>query len=305
MEVEAPPAPVDPHDPLRAEPHRQHRLFIGDLGPAARRPDAGVLRLPRPRVRAQPDRGGHRRALPPELRPHRRPEGRPAQGLDRRDEGRHGALRGFCDEMEGLVYGNEIFQTRTRGHRRDPAPTSPCPTACPAPTCAARASTGTSAATPTSAWPTTRSTGRSGPTPTATASPGAGCASRRSARPAKIIDQLLDGLPSGPIMAKVPRIIKVPEGEAYVETENPLGAMGYYVVSKGRHRPVPGEDPLGELQQHLGRAVAAQGRLRARHHHDPREPLLHPRGHRPVMRRLPPRPTRVLAVESLLRCSAW
>src|SRR5688500_318916 len=24
-------------------------------------------------------------------------------------------LRGFCDEMEGLVYGNEIFQTRTRG----------------------------------------------------------------------------------------------------------------------------------------------------------------------------------------------
>ena len=49
----------------------------------------------------------------------------------------------------------------------------------------------------------------------------------------KIIDQLLDGLPSGPIMAKVPRIIKVPEGEAYVETENPLGAMGYYIVSKG------------------------------------------------------------------------
>ena len=34
-------------------------------------------------------------------------------------------------------------------------------------------------------------------------------------------------------MAKVPRIIKVPEGEAYVHTENPLGEMGYYVVSKG------------------------------------------------------------------------
>ena len=55
-------------------------------GRAARRRHAGLLRLPRPRVRAQPDRGGHRRSLPPELRPHRRPEGRPAQGLDRRDQ---------------------------------------------------------------------------------------------------------------------------------------------------------------------------------------------------------------------------
>ena len=49
----------------------------------------------------------------------------------------------------------------------------------------------------------------------------------------KIVDQLLDGIPPGPIMAKVPVIIKVPAGEAYVETENPLGVMGYYVVSKG------------------------------------------------------------------------
>ncbi len=49
----------------------------------------------------------------------------------------------------------------------------------------------------------------------------------------KIVNQLLDSIPSGPVMAKVPRIIKVPEGEAYVETENPLGVMGYYVVSQG------------------------------------------------------------------------
>ncbi|MEZ5264985.1 MAG: NADH-quinone oxidoreductase subunit D 1 [Acidimicrobiales bacterium] len=50
---------------------------------------------------------------------------------------------------------------------------------------------------------------------------------------AKMVVQLCDGLPSGPIMAKVPRIIKVPEGEAWAVTENPLGEMGYYIVSKG------------------------------------------------------------------------
>lgn len=53
----------------------------------------------------------------------------------------------------------------------------------------------------------------------------------------KMIDQLCDGLPSGPIMAKVPRIIKVPAGEAYIATENPLGEMGYYIVSQGGLTP--------------------------------------------------------------------
>ena len=54
---------------------------------------------------------------------------------------------------------------------------------------------------------------------------------------ARMVLQLLDQMPAGPIMAKVPRIIKVPEGEAWVSTENPLGEMGYYVVSKGDTGP--------------------------------------------------------------------
>jgi NADH-quinone oxidoreductase subunit D len=53
----------------------------------------------------------------------------------------------------------------------------------------------------------------------------------------RLVDQMLNGLPGGSIMAKVPRIIKVPEGEAWTETENPLGQMGYYVFSKGATGP--------------------------------------------------------------------
>jgi NADH-quinone oxidoreductase subunit D len=54
---------------------------------------------------------------------------------------------------------------------------------------------------------------------------------------ARMVIQMLDQLPAGPIMAKVPRIIKVPPGEVWVETENPLGQMGYYVISKGAIGP--------------------------------------------------------------------
>jgi NADH-quinone oxidoreductase subunit D len=54
---------------------------------------------------------------------------------------------------------------------------------------------------------------------------------------ARMVLQMLEQMPAGPIMAKVPRIIKVPEGEAWAETENPLGQMGYYVFSKGATGP--------------------------------------------------------------------
>ena len=119
-------------------------------------------------------------------------------------------------------------------------------------------------------WRGRRSTGRSGPTPTATRFARYWVRLQEIREATKIVDQLLDGLPSGPIMAKVPRIIKVPAGEAWVHTENPLGEMGYYVVSKGGLGPFRVQDPHAELQQHLDRAVAAAGRVRPRRHHDPR-----------------------------------
>ena len=84
-------------------------------------------------------------------------------------------------------------------------------------------------------------------------------------------------------MAKVPRIIKVPEGEAWVSTENPLGEMGYYVVSKG---------DLGPFRVKIRSASfnnisIAPWVLKGVYVPDIitilASPLLHPRRHRPVM----------------------
>jgi NADH-quinone oxidoreductase subunit D len=47
----------------------------------------------------------------------------------------------------------------------------------------------------------------------------------------------LAGLPPGPVSARLPKVFKVPEGHAYVWTENPLGVGGYYLVSRGGKTP--------------------------------------------------------------------
>ena len=141
-------------------------------------------------------------------------------------------LRNFCDEIDTLLFGNEIFQSRLRGIGVIPPEVAK--------------QYGLSG-------PNLRASGvdwdlrRDQKLPLAydkvnfkvwTHPDGdsfARCWIRlqETRESTMIVDQLLDGIPSGPIMAKVPRIIKVPEGEAWVSTENPLGEMGYYVVSKG------------------------------------------------------------------------
>ncbi len=53
----------------------------------------------------------------------------------------------------------------------------------------------------------------------------------------KIIRQALDGIEAGPIMGKVPKIIKPPKGEVYVRTECPRGELGYHLVADGTAKP--------------------------------------------------------------------
>ena len=141
-------------------------------------------------------------------------------------------IHSFCDEMQDLVVGNEIFQTRTRGIGIIPADVG--------------LSYGLSGANIRASgvdWDLRRDGGvglvhdqldwKVWTHPDGDSFARYWVRLQEVRESCKMVDQILDGIPSGPIMAKVPRIIKVPPGEAYVETENPLGIMGYYIVSKG------------------------------------------------------------------------
>ncbi len=50
----------------------------------------------------------------------------------------------------------------------------------------------------------------------------------------RIIRQCLERLPEGPIMAKVPKVLRAPEGMVYASVEAPKGELGYFLVTTAK-----------------------------------------------------------------------
>ncbi|TMV47135.1 NADH-quinone oxidoreductase subunit D [Paenibacillus mesophilus] len=54
----------------------------------------------------------------------------------------------------------------------------------------------------------------------------------------RILEQAVEQFPAeGEIMGKAPRVVRPPEGEAYVRIESPRGEIGCHIVSKGKDKP--------------------------------------------------------------------
>jgi NADH-quinone oxidoreductase subunit D len=53
----------------------------------------------------------------------------------------------------------------------------------------------------------------------------------------RIIDQVLHEMPDGPIMAKIPRLLRIPPGRAFIAIESPRGQYSCYGMSDGSDQP--------------------------------------------------------------------
>ena len=88
----------------------------------------------------------------------------------------------------------------------------------------------------------------------------------------RIIEQLIDNIPSGDFQAKTKAVLKLPKGEFYSRVETARGEFGVYIVSEGGTTPYrikfrsPGFSNLSALDHmvrgyKIGDLVAIMGSL--------------------------------------------
>ena len=166
----------------------------------------------------------------------------PAGWLGRVDDAVE-AVRGRMPDLESMLVGNEILHARTRGVG-----------VLPAETVAAHGVSGPIARASGLDVDLRRDTpylaydqvfGPDGPGRVVTRTEGDSLARLEvlleqvhvSLDIARYCTDVLGSLPRGPINVKLPKVVRVPEGEIYYATENPLGFNGYYLVSRGDKTP--------------------------------------------------------------------
>ncbi|WP_347487828.1 NADH-quinone oxidoreductase subunit D [Desulfoscipio sp. XC116] len=144
-------------------------------------------------------------------------------------------LPGMCDEYDGLITGNEIFQTRTK-HVGIITPETGINYSLSGPTLrGSGVNYDLRKVRPYSVYDRFDfdiPLGKDGD-----------CFDRfwirieEMRQSKRIIEQALEQIPEGLIRAKVPKVIKPPVGDAYAEIESSKGIYGAYVVSDGSPKP--------------------------------------------------------------------
>ena len=231
------PAPgrIHPGPLRRAEPRREPRTVHGLDGAGPGRPDADPVVVHRARRDRRHARGADRPADALQLLPHRRrqrrPEPRVHEPPGRLDE----PATEQIDNNMALLNENEIFVRRMRGLGTIDTATAlrmvmsgPNLRATGVPFDVRRAH-------PYSVYPEldfdipTRSEGD--------------CLARYLLRldevrqSIRIIDQCLHQMPDGPVMAKLPRLLRPRPGRAYAAVEGPRGQYATYAISDGTDQP--------------------------------------------------------------------
>ena len=176
----------------------------------------------------------------------------------------------FCDEIDDLLMGNEIFETRTRGIGVIPAELAQL-----------YGLSGANLRASGIDWDLRRDGDVAHglearrlqghhPHRRRLPSPAPGCRLQEIREATKIVTSSATSLPGGPDHGQGPPHHQGARGRGLRRDREPARRDGLLRRLQGRPRPVPGQDPHRQLLQRVDRAVAAAGRLRARHHHHPR-----------------------------------